>query len=47
MELYADEMGEHLSPRREMALRPQATLMCAQSGFIAAEAFMLLKEIVG
>jgi LmbE family N-acetylglucosaminyl deacetylase len=47
MRLYAGEMGEHPFPRSEAAIRALATLRGAQSGFAAAEAFMLLKEIVG
>lgn len=47
MGLYEGEMGEHPFPRSEVAMRAQAILRGAQSGFAAAEAFMLLKEIVG
>ncbi|MCX7164724.1 MAG: PIG-L family deacetylase [Rhodocyclales bacterium] len=47
MRLYAGEMGEHPFPRSERAIRALASLRGAQSGFAAAEAFMLLKEIVG
>jgi len=47
MRLYEGEMGEHPFPRSEVAMRALASLRGAQSGFAAAEAFMLLKEIVG
>lgn len=47
MRLYEGEMGEHPFPRSEVAMRALANLRGAQSGFAAAEAFMLLKEIVG
>lgn len=47
MRLYEGEMGEHPFPRSELAMRALASLRGAQSGFAAAEAFMLLKEIVG
>lgn len=47
MRLYEGEMGEHPFPRSEVAMRALANLRGAQSGFFAAEAFMLLKEIVG
>ena len=47
MRLYESEMGEHPFPRSEVAMRALASLRGAQSGFAAAEAFMLLKEIVG
>lgn len=46
MRLYEGEMGEHPFPRSEIAIRALATLRGAQSGFAAAESFMLLKEIV-
>jgi N-acetylglucosamine malate deacetylase 1 len=44
MRIYASEMGEFPFPRSEEALRAQAALRGAQSGFSAAEAFMVLSE---
>lgn len=46
MKMYAGEMGEHPFPRSETAIRSLAVLRGTTSGFNAAEAFMLLKEIV-
>lgn len=46
MRLYAGETAPHPFPRSEAAIRAQATLRGAQAGCVAAEAFMLLKEIV-
>ena len=45
MNIYASEMAEFPFPRSEIALRAQAALRGSQSGVLAAEAFMLLKEI--
>lgn len=47
MRFYEGEMGDHPFPRSEVAMRALASLRGAQSGFAAAEAFMLIKEIVG
>ena len=46
MRMYAGEMAEHPFPRSEDGLRALATLRGSQSGCEAAEAFMLLKELV-
>jgi len=45
MKLYVGELGEFPFPRSEESLRAQALLRGAQSGLMAAEAFMTLKEI--
>lgn len=45
MNVYASEVGEFPFPRSETTLRAQANLRGSQSGVLAAEAFMLLKEI--
>lgn len=45
MKLYNGEMGEMPFPRCEQNIRALATLRGTQSGFMAAEAFMLLKDI--
>ena len=42
---YSDELGEHPFPRSLKSVEALAVLRGAQSGFEAAEAFMLLKEI--
>jgi LmbE family N-acetylglucosaminyl deacetylase len=44
MALYAAECGEFPFPRSAEALTAQARLRGAQSGYAAAEAFMLLRE---
>ncbi len=44
--LYAGEMGEFPFPRSEPAIRALASVRGAAAGVEAAEAFMLLKEIV-
>jgi len=46
MKLYKGEMGSHPFPRSEKALRSLATLRGSACGKDAAEAFMLLKEII-
>lgn len=46
MACYAGEMADHPFPRSERAIRAQATLRGAQCGVEAAEAFMVLKDIV-
>jgi N-acetylglucosamine malate deacetylase 1 len=43
--MYQSEMGDFPFPRSELALRSLAQLRGAASGCLAAEAFMLLKEI--
>ncbi len=45
MRLYGDEMGEFPFPRSETSMRAQAALRGSQAGVVAAEAFMLIKEI--
>jgi N-acetylglucosamine malate deacetylase 1 len=44
MSTYASEMGEHPFPRSTAAIRALATLRGAASGFLAAEAFEMLRE---
>ena len=44
--LYANEMGNFPFPRSEEAIRALSQVRGAASGFKAAEAFMLLKEII-
>lgn len=44
MSVYQSEMGAHPFPRSETALRALAHLRGAQSGFVSAEAFQLLRE---
>lgn len=46
MKVYTDELNEFPFPRSEQAIRALASLRGAASGCKAAEAFMLLKEIV-
>lgn len=46
MSMYESEIGTFPFPRSEEAIRSLATVRGAASGFKAAEAFMLLKEIV-
>jgi LmbE family N-acetylglucosaminyl deacetylase len=46
MDIYASELGTFPFPRSHEAIRALATLRGATSGFIAAEAFELLREIV-
>ena len=46
MRMYAGEMGDHPFPRSETSIRALAALRGAQCGASAAEAFMLLKEII-
>jgi N-acetylglucosamine malate deacetylase 1 len=46
MRCYAGEMKAFPFPRSETAIRALAALRGSESGFQAAEAFMLLKEIV-
>ena len=45
MSRYASEMGEFPFPRSRKAIEALAALRGAQSGFMAAEAFMILKEV--
>lgn len=45
MKLYPSEMKAFPFPRSEVCLRAQAQLRGSQSGLMAAEAFMILKEI--
>ncbi len=45
MSIYASEMGTFPFPRSTTALRAQAQLRGSQCGAIAAEAFMVVKEI--
>lgn len=44
MEIYASELGVYPFPRSHEAIRALATLRGAASGFMAAEAFELLRE---
>jgi N-acetylglucosamine malate deacetylase 1 len=44
MAIYRSEMGEFPFPRSGTAIRALAQLRGAQSGFAAAESFMLLRE---
>ncbi len=44
MSVYTSELGSFPFPRSNEAIRAQATLRGAQSGFVAAEAFELLRE---
>jgi LmbE family N-acetylglucosaminyl deacetylase len=46
MKIYVGEMGEFPFPRSETAMRAQAMLRGAQSGYRAAEAFSLIRERV-
>jgi len=46
MKMYSGESGYFPFPRSEEAIRAQAALRGVASGFKAAEAFMLLKEII-
>ena len=45
MRMFAGEMGTFPFPRSEECLRAQAMLRGSQAGVMAAEAFMILKEI--
>ena len=45
MRLYESEVKPHPFPRSEENLRALATMRGASSGFVAAEAFEILKEI--
>ncbi len=45
MHLFASELGEFPFPRSEAAIRAQAQLRGVQAGSIAAEAFVILREI--
>ena len=44
MEIYASELSEFPFPRSHKAMQALATLREAASGFVAAEAFELLRE---
>lgn len=46
MEVYKSELGPFPFPRSEVAIRALAQVRGAQSGFLAAESFMLLRERV-
>jgi len=46
MRIYAGELGEHPFPRSETAIRALAALRGAAAGCSAAEAFMLLWELL-
>jgi len=46
MKMYKGELGVFPFPRSEEAIRAQAALRGAASGLKAAEAFMLLKEVI-
>ncbi len=46
MALYEGEMGEHPFPRSEKTIRALATLRGSTAGCSAAEAFIILREIV-
>lgn len=46
MRMFEGELGEHPFPRSEVAIRALATLRGSEAGCVAAEAHMLLKEIV-
>ena len=45
MQMYAGEMGDFPFPRSAECMRAQAMLRGSQAGVMAAEAFMILKEI--
>ena len=45
-QLYGSEIGEHPFPRSTAAIRAQATLRGAVAGVAAAEAFMLIRDVV-
>lgn len=45
MRSYAGEMGEFPFPRSETCIRAQAALRGSQAGTIAAEAFMMVREV--
>ena len=45
MKMFQGEMGEHPFPRSELNIKALATLRGATAGVLAAEAFMILKEI--
>lgn len=44
MSIYQSEMSDFPFPRSEQAIRAQAIVRGATSGFMSAEAFQLLKE---
>jgi LmbE family N-acetylglucosaminyl deacetylase len=46
MRFYEGELGQHPFPRSETAIRALASQRGAAAGFKAAEAFMLIKEII-
>lgn len=46
LSIYKMEMGRFPFPRSEKAVRALASLRGAASGFVSAEAFMLLKEVL-
>lgn len=45
MRLYSGEMHDFPFPRSEIAIRAQSALRGSQSGVVAAEAYMILKEV--
>ncbi len=47
MKIYQSEMGKFPFPRSEKAIQALAALRGSTAGFEAAEAFMLLKEVIG
>lgn len=47
MKIYASEIGEHPFPRSELSIRSLAALRGVEAGVTAAEAFRMIKEIVG
>ena len=46
LSIYKSEMGRFRFPRSEKAVRALASLRGAAAGFLSAEAFMLLKEVL-
>jgi hypothetical protein len=46
LKIYSSEMGEHPFPRCEEAVRALASVRGVSSGNSAAEAFILLREII-
>ena len=46
MKIFESELGEFPFPRSEEAIRALSSIRGASAGFHAAEAFMLLKEVI-
>jgi hypothetical protein len=46
MSIYKSEMGEPPFPRSIETIRAKATLRGSEAGFLAAESFVILKEII-